>query len=339
MIFDYRIQKKKKKINSLISQFKMSQDLKGQKMLKFINNRNDCYLNSVLQALFNTHSFICFFKFKKTDENQIIQTFRVIYEMNTLINPRNIKNLLATYDRGAHDLFGNNEQQDAHEAIVKILDIIHMSSAYNESNYSDYGKIDSEIKRNSFNAWKKSGEILGFSFITRFFGGQFKTLTCCTNCDHKITSFDYFNNINLTIAGEDIVDCLAEFIKPEILHDSKCEKCHKKTRIRVTTLWKFPLTLILNIKRFTYDQSGITRKVNRMLKMDKYLKIRSSKRVYNYTLTSVVYHHGSHPNAGHYNADLNKNGTWYKLDDDSAYKLDDLPEASSNCYILVYNFG
>jgi ubiquitin C-terminal hydrolase len=308
-------------------------------MLKFINNRNECYLNSVLQALFNTHSFICFFKFRKENENLIIQMFRTIYEMNTLINPRNIKNLLAKYDAGASDLFSNGDQQDAHEAIVKILDIIHMSSAYKESNYSDYGKLDSEIKMKSFDSWKRNGEILGFSFITRFFGGQFKTLTTCINCNDKNVSFDTFNNINLPIAGEDIIDCLAEFIKPEVMYDTTCEKCGKNGKIRTTTLWKFPLTLILNIKRFTFDKSGITRKINKPLKMDKHLKICSSKRIYNYSLASVVYHHGSHPNAGHYNADLNKNGLWYKLDDDTAYKLTDLPESSTNCYILVYNFG
>jgi ubiquitin C-terminal hydrolase len=143
----------------------------------------------------------------------------------------------------------------------------------------------------------------------------------------------------LPIAGEDIIDCLAEFIKPEELSGAKCEKCGRKSLIKTTTIWKFPLTLILNLKRFTFDTAGITHKVNRMLKMDKHLKICSSKRVYNYTLASVVYHHGRFPTAGHYNTDLLKNGSWYKLDDDTAYKLTDLPESSSNCYILVYNFG
>ncbi len=309
------------------------------KVLRFINNGNDCYLNSVLQALFNTHSFICFFKFKKENENLIIQMFRVIYEMNTLINPKNIKNLLARFDKESSILFGNDDQQDAHEAIVKILDIVHMSSSYQETNYSDYGKIDSEIKHKSFNAWKRNGEIFGFSFITRFFSGQFKTLINCTNCDYKSTSFDSFNNINLPIAGEDVIDCLAEFIQPEIMHDAKCEKCHKKSLIKTTTIWKFPLTLILNIKRFTFDSFGITHKVNQSLKMDKHLKICSSKRVYNYSLASVVYHYGKYPAAGHYDTDLYKNGSWYKLDDDNVYKLDDISETSSNCYILIYNFG
>ncbi len=120
---------------------------------------------------------------------------------------------------------------------------------------------------------------------------------------------------------------------------AKCEKCNKKSLIKTTTIWKFPLTLILNIKRFTFDSSGITHKINKSLKMDKYLKICSSKHTYNYSLTSVVYHHGRSPNAGHYNTDLLKNEHWYKLDDDTVYKLDNLPEASSDCYILVYNFG
>lgn len=310
-------------------------------MLRFINNGNDCYLNSVLQALFNTHSFSCFFKFKKENENLIIQMFRVIYDMNTLINPRNIKKLLSQFDQGAYDIFGNNDQQDAHEAINKILDIVHMSSAYKETNYSDYGKIDSDIKRQSFEEWKRNGEALGFSFITRFFGGQFKTLTSCSNCDYRSTRFDNFTGISLPIAGEDIIDCLAEFIKPEKVQDAKCEKCGKQSLIRTTTIWKFPLTLILNIKRFKYDPAtNMSHKVNTMLKMDKHLKISSSKRMYNYSLASVVYHHGRFMGAGHYNTDLLKNdGSWYKLDDDTSYKMSDLPESSSNCYVLIYNYG
>ena len=307
-------------------------------MLLFVNNRNDCYLNSVLQALFNTHSFICFFKFKKEDENLIIQMFRVINEMNTLVNPRNIKHLLSKFDVGANDIFGNDNQQDAHEAINKILDIVHMSSSYRETNFSDYGKIDSDIKQQSFESWKRNGEVLGFSFISRFFGGQFKTLTSCTNCDYKSTTFDYFTTISLPIAGEDVIDSLAEFIKPERLPDSICEKCKRKTLVKTSTIWKFPLTLILNIKRFTYDERG-AHKVNQILKMDKTLKISSSKRLYTYTLASVVYHHGRTPNGGHYNADILKNDTWYKVDDDTVYKLSDLPDASSNCYIMIYNYG
>lgn len=308
-------------------------------MLRFINNRNDCYLNSILQALFNTHSFHCFFKFKKSNENLVIQMFRIMCEMNSLINPKNIKILLSKFDKESFYLFGNDDQQDAHEAIIKILDIIHMSSMYKETNFSDYGKIDSDIKYRSFEAWKRNGEIFGFSFITRFFSGQFKTLIDCTNCDYKNTSFDIFNNINLSIVGNDIIDCLTEFILPEKLSGAKCEKCGKKTLVKTTTIWKFPLTLILNIKRFTFDSAGITHKNNKILNIDKNLEICSSKRIIHYSLASVVYHHGKYPNSGHYNTDILKNGVWYKMNDDTVYKLVDLPESSSNCYILVYNFG
>ena len=313
--------------------------MNGQEILRFVNNKNDCYLNSVLQALLNTRSFVCFFKFKKANENSIIQMFRIIHEMNTLINPKFIKNLLAKFDKESSKLFGNDNQQDAHETVVKILDIIHMSSSYIESNFSDYGKIDSEIRHKSFNAWKKNGEVFGFSFITRFFGGQFKSLIGCTNCNYKNNSFDTFNNINLPIAGEDITDCLSEFIKPEELSCARCENCKEKKLIKTTTIWKFPLTMILNIKRFTFESSGTIRKINKILKMDKQLRIYSSKKIYNYSLASVVYHHGRSPNSGHYTTDLCKNDSWYKLDDDVITKLDNLPETSSNCYILVYNFG
>jgi len=305
-------------------------------MLSFINNKYDCYLNSVLQALFNTHSFSCFFRIKRSDENLIIQMFRIIYEYNSLVNPCNIKKLLSQFDSSARDIFGNNDQQDAHEAIVKIIDIIHMSSCYRENNFSDYGIIDSEIKNKSLDAWKSSIDKLGFSFITRFFSGQFKTLLKCKKCEYENITWDNFNNINLSITGEDIIDCFSDFVKPEIMHDAKCEKCGTKSLIKTTTIWKFPLTMVLNIKRFSFNTQ--IQKNNKSLVLNKNLRISGSGRIYNYCLTSVVYHIGSSPNSGHYYTDILKYGTWYKVDDERITKLSDIVPESNNCYIMIYNY-
>lgn len=305
-------------------------------MFSFINNNNDCYLNSVIQALLNTYSFISLFEYGKY-ENNIILLLKNIYISKSVINPNKLKKKLASFDKQSFNIFGNSEQQDAHEAIIKIIDIVHLSTLCNEFNYNEYGIIDNELKRKSFDSWKNNANIFGYSFITKFFTGQFKTTIKCNKCTYKNISFDNFNNINLPIFGENLVDCLLEFIKPENISEAVCEKCNNNTLIKTTTIYKFPLTLILNLKRFKYDSHGNISKIKKSIKIDNNLLIKNNKLYYNYSISSVIYHHGSSPNMGHYNVDIFKNELCYFIDDDKIYKRKNFDNINNNCYILIYN--
>lgn len=307
-------------------------------MILFSNTRNDCYLNAVLQALLNIKPLTDFFKNEPDDKFNIIRVFRLISSENTTVNPRFLKLLMSRIDNSARLLFNNDEQQDAHEAISKILDIIHVISCYKKINFKDYGKIDTEMKKMSLASWKRNADIFGYSFITKYFTGQFKTTILCKNpdCDYKNISFDNFNNISLALTGPDISDCFSDFIKPERMLDAKCEKCSHKTLIKTTTIWKFPAVLIINLKRFEYTNNKISR-IDKFIDLDDFLYFNSSSLEYTYELESVVCHHGKTPHAGHYTANILKNNVWYKMDDDSKPEIT-TNKKSSSAYILIYRY-
>lgn len=306
-------------------------------MLRFTNNGNDCYLNSVLQVLFNLPAFL--YPFAGTSikcNGDVMRAFDRLYNNRNRVNtPKIIKNILSGVNKESFLLFGNSGQQDAHEAIMSILDIVHHNSVCENPDLSSYGIIDSRIKKKSYKEWEKNAKLFGYSYITNFFNGQFKTLIKCNNCDYENINFEIFNCINLEITGNEIIDCLDNFIEKECIMESICEKCKNRGLIKQTTIWKFPLVLILNIKRYSVDNGRIC-KNNKSIKINKSLFIRSSGIIHTYKLNSVVYHHGSLPTSGHYTSDILKNGLWYKADDDNVQRTE-RPKYSSNCYIIIYN--
>lgn len=298
-----------------------------QKMLRFVNNGSDCYFNSVLQLLINTNSFKYLLSLNE-DGHTIIEYFKLINSIKTLVNPRHIKTIISNYDQESNNLFGNNLQQDAHEAIIKIIDIIHNIT---KNDKCHYGPVKDPI---AYEHWKNMGKMFGYSFITHFFTGQFKNILECVYCEHRTITYTNFNDISVDIYGNDIIDCITNFIKPEIVK-GKCEKCESIQLAKLSTIYKFPKTLIVNIKRFEYNT--YFRKIKTGLSINKTLKMQCSGIIYRYSLSSVVYHIGSNPNSGHYNIDVYSNNNWYKLDDDIVTKLYDIPEKSNDCYILAYN--
>lgn len=309
-------------------------------MWLFANKENNCYLNSVLQAILVTKSANIFFQ-RNSFKNPVIQSLMTIFNSKGfIIDPIPFKRLLSTVDQESHYLFGNYNQQDAHEAIIKLLDIIHLTTQYTEKSYYTYGTIDSNMWEKSFSAWKKYGETFGFSFITTSFSGQFKTTVSCRNpaCDYSNCTFETFNNINLPITGPDVYRCIIDYIKTENMHDTVCDKCKQKQVVKTSTIWKYPMTLILNIKRFVFQPNGSTKKITDNLFCDNTLKFFSDKKKYTYKLSSVIYHHGKAPHSGHYNTDVfdEENDRWLNVDDCSR-NVTQQPGNSNSCYVLIYD--
>jgi ubiquitin C-terminal hydrolase len=306
-------------------------------MLRFVNNKNDCYFNSVLQSLFNTEAFNTYFSQKRENEKCIIQVFRIINEAkeeNRLINPKNIKKIISVIDEESNYLFGNNLQQDAHETIVKILDVLHIiTSSYT---HFEYQEVDCELKKISYEAWKKNCQTFGYSFISKYFTGQFKNVIKCKNCGCKNITFESFNNINLNISGEDIIDCIKDFIKQEELHEAKCENCDFMSLFKTTTIWYFPLNLVIVLKRFKLSKNNSIRKINNDIKIDNVLNIHSGKDNYIYKISSIIDHHGLRPDSGHYTTRLFKNNECFVANDEKITKCREFDENNSECYIMIY---
>lgn len=267
-------------------------------ILRFMNNGNNCYLNSVIQSLFNTRAFSFLFARDKEilSTYEIINHLKRVYNSNYTVNLVCIKKLFANFDAQANTLFGNNGQQDAHEAIIKILDIIQLVSK-------------------------------------QFFTGQFKTTVECTECEYTSVTYNNFTTLNIDVYGKNIIDCIVNFIKKEPV-DGRCA-CGNTKLLKTMTIHKLPRTLIVCINRFEYINGRVC-KIKIPLSINNKLRIQNNNIMHVYALSSVVYHIGSTANSGHYNVDIHKNNTWYAIDDDHVY-VKDAPSLSDDCYILIYD--
>jgi len=307
------------------------------------NNGNDCYLISIIQSLLNSYPMIYFFTLGINLKNHkdLYETFAYLLNNNVIINSTTIKKLVVNFDSESEILFNNKDQQDAHEAIVKMIDIIHKISIYPEQMQDDklrnISKNISDEEKNAHEQVKKNARIFGYSFVSEYFSGQFKSTVSC-NCGYKNISYDLFNNVNLSITGEDISDCFQGFIKIEKIKDAKCEMCGLKKLIKNNSIWKFPKILIVNLKRYEYDENGRLIKNNKELNNSENIYFQSNNVLHTYKLISVVNHHGMSPGRGHYTSDIFKNNKWIHIDDDfyneiSVEKLD-----KRNSYIFIYSY-
>jgi len=313
-------------------------------MFLLINNGNDCYLNFKIKKLLNKYQIIFFFTLNidVKNHNEIYKVFKNLLANNTLFNSSIIKNSIRNFDIESKELFNNQNQQDAHEAIVKLIDIIHKISMYSVPLINDKIEklrllITNQEERISFIQIRENSKIFGYSFVSEYFTGQFKSLVSC-KCGYKNVSYDLFNNVNLQIAGEDISDCFQDFIKTERIKDAKCEKCQLKKMTKNNSIWRFPAFLIVNLKRYIISERGIS-KNNSILELTENIYFQNSSKLHNYSLISVVNHHGSSPSRGHYTSDILKNGQWYNIDDDAFKKITFEELNKRNSYILIYRLN
>ncbi len=272
-------------------------------MIFFRNNANDCYLNSVLQVLLNDEHIRNHFKTQR-DDNNINNLFYALLNINenSYVDPNGIKLLLSDIDIESKELFFNRDQQDSHEALMKILDLLH-----------EHNKID------------------GKSFIDRYFTGKYKTFVKCLNCDYSSTVKNNFRDIDFYPIHSNIVECINRSEDQEKINGI-CEKCYKNKFFKKTTIHKYPQVLIVCVKRYVNDINGNTRKINDKFTVDHKLILEEN----DYNLASVIHHHGRSPNSGHYTVDINRNGKWYKINDDIVFEIDPNNIKSDTIYILIY---
>lgn len=270
-------------------------------MLKLLNIGNNCYLNSALQVLFNCDEFKQSLEFCDTD-NSLVKRLKYIL-IKYLADAHNIRILKRELSKYDNKLFGNNMQQDSHEALIKIIDTLH------------------EINNN----------------YSSMFRGKFTTTFECEKCKNTLSKQDDFFSVDINTSKNSVTECINEFIKPELIEDARCEKCNSMGLQKYTNISRMPRVLIICMKRFQYDNHGKLKKNNQCVSIDEHFSVEENGNIKHvYELTSMVSHYGSGINSGHYNVDVLRNSSWYNVDDNDIRKLKGAPKSSSDCYILVY---
>ncbi len=342
----------------------------------FSNLGNTCYMNSVLQCLINTPPIYNYF----IEGSHFIQQARdcpLTEEFGEILcnafleksNKRDIihslEDLKKTLEKVA-PIFEGYSQNDAHEFFILLIEKIHeeLNSAPKKAEpYSEFkpSKTATTLQEKAAE-WKKYSDDRDNSIITATFGGILLNEIMCKNCGHKSHSFEDSLDLALNLRnsnGKPFLDtsgtiglytCLKEFVKEEHLEGYRCEECKRKNHsTKKTTIWKEPRYLVLQFKRFVYDNYGDLNAIKDAvsfplvdLNLQYFMHQDSNEQRRSYDLYGMVNHYGN-LDGGHYISFLyNENlKRWVEYNDSHVGTvkdddIEDIANASEETYILFY---
>ena len=283
------------------------------KLISFPNLGNTCYINSVLQCFINDIYFRN--NIIKNTFNNSKPEYEIIKKIIELINLKDddtysfIKFNLNEFNQllFKNSYFTKFEQHDAHEFLLKFIDIFE-----NESKEIYYGQTKLFIK--------------------------------CTKCNTTKEVFEDFTTLNLNIFLTEkklhLYELFESYLKREIHNDVNnlyyCDTCKcNTTSEQKTVLWKLPKRLIVVFKRYSDNGDKNNNKIN--YPIDNVLvKESNTGNVFNYSLNNIIYHFGN-INNGHYVNSTKINKKWYVIDDDNVTENSEFIINNANSYILFYS--
>ncbi len=194
------------------------------------NIGNSCYLNSVIQMLFNSDGF------KYISKGTLFEDFINKYKNYKIYNPAEVKLVVSKNNA----MFANTNQQDSYEFLIYLFDVLDKMLGNSKNNllYQNFG-ID--IKTNI----------------------KCKMSNCLKESNNKITELF----LHLPITNElDLSDSYRTYKSIEILQDDNayyCEHCKDKIIARKNTITtKWPENLIIVLKRFDHYMRKDNRQIN-----------------------------------------------------------------------------
>ncbi|XP_066288579.1 ubiquitin carboxyl-terminal hydrolase 10-like isoform X2 [Branchiostoma lanceolatum] len=167
--------------------------------------------------------------------------------------------------------------------------------------------------------------------ISDIFGGQLRSIFHQHGTRESATLQPFFT-LQLDIQSEKIwtvKDAMEAMVTKETIHGYTCSKTKQEVEAsRRMMIEDLPPVLVLHLKRFVYDKTGGSQKVQKRVDFNIELDINKellSPAVKNklhqgqrtYRLFAVVYHHGKNATGGHYTTDVFHVGIngWLRFDD------------------------
>ena len=287
-----------------------------------VNFGATCYLNSILQALFNNNYILdnilidSKFKVNNTYTDNILikileQLLKDIWKTKCILGPKPIVFTLSQIEKT--DI---NEQNDPDEFYEKIITRIYEETC-------EESKTNMELWDNCF---KKKN-----SFVNLNFYGLYKSEIFCNNCSNNSISYSPFISLKLEIVNNSMINCLKSHLSWENDIIYTCEKCKCQNNCKKRfTIMKTPNVFVVTFKRY----NNFYQKNNTIIDYPLLFEIDGIK----LELYSIVNHFGSNIYCGHYTSFtkyLNDNN-WYHIDDDSIEQVNIEDIDKSNIYMLFY---
>lgn len=269
-----------------------------------INHGNNCYLNSVLQFL--SQAFKANQELLKYKDSSTIYSFFVPFIINKwsntsidIYNPTNIKFLIAKKNRQ----FFNNNQQDSHEFLVCLMDVMENKT------------------------------------IKTFFDSKILSIIKCNKCSLISHTRQSIRFVSLSINDNvcDLTSSFREFTSKENLKGTwKCEKCKNNDGSKQITFERWSPYIIIHLKRFKWNNNG--ERINTKFSFPINWSIKEMRH-HKYKLISIINHYGSF-NGGHYTScGRVKNNKWLSYNDSKINEIN-LDKIKNNfkvsSYLLLY---
>lgn len=346
-----------------------------------------CYMNSILHILQQIPIFVDYisqanFKdilvkksnndnptlVKLVQESVITQLFKLFQtslanDDGTII-PTSFKQIIGT----KNDIWNEWNQQDSQEffsfLITQLEDEIGMKYNYIPGANLTQNKIninDAIHIITATSSWNKF-QLKEYSILKNMFDGLTETTKKCSYCQTKFLTYEPFLTLSLSIPIKDntdsqfhIYECLDQLIIEEQLNEENkmnCDMCGLKNRGYSTScLWKTPQILVLHLKRFMINPTGmIAQKINNNiiypldLDLSKYFnQVSPFKEQSKYSLIGINLHHSignrRNINSGHYTSIVKNrlNNNWYLYDDSEPIQQVDINQLqNANAYMLFY---
>eukprot|EP01064_Diplonema_japonicum_P014600 TRINITY_DN22283_c0_g1_i1.p1 TRINITY_DN22283_c0_g1~~TRINITY_DN22283_c0_g1_i1.p1 ORF type:complete len:456 (+),score=40.11 TRINITY_DN22283_c0_g1_i1:71-1438(+) len=336
----------------------------------FINTGNTCYMNAALSCILHLPTF----------SDAILSTNRLYTSRKQFdgiipflaccvqgiasggvvgLKPESLKHEISKRKK----IFQGNDQQDAHEFLISLLELLH------------YEVLAVGLKQKTTDEPQEEKTTLpeSISLVRRLTEGTISKQLTCSQCDNSDTIIaEPFSILSLSLKSERkdicIEGCLTKVFKEEVLTRT-CTQCDSEECVAAAVITTLPHYLFLHVNRFLKESYGITKDdsavtVHGGLDMRRFcgsevcgapcdaLSFTSngslrSRRPMNpllhpssthYSLCSIVDHHGLTVSSGHYTTTFRgPTGDWFKADDSNVRPTaSPLGLASQTCYILVY---
>ena len=309
------------------------------------NLGNTCFINSCLQVLSHTYELNDFLNTetykkrlnKKFDSALLLEwdsLRQLIWSNNCIISPiKFIKTIQKISSIKGRDLFTGFSQNDLPEFLIFIIDCFHtalsrkveMSIVGDEINEKDKmaTKCFSIIKEMYSNDYSEIWNIFYGIHISQLVSIETQEIFSIKPEPYFIVSLPIPHNNKCP----SLEDCFNLYVEGEILQGDNAvfnENANKKESAKKNiTFWSFPTILVIDIKRFNYQN-----RKNQILVTFPLENLDLSKYVSGYNKNSYVYdlygvcNHSGNVLGGHYTSFVkNANGKWYHFNDTSVNEI------------------
>lgn len=336
----------------------------------FANLGNTCYLNSVLQCLSYTPSFVQYLLEKDVfasfaggnSSNNSSTSNNKFFNKNS--NNNNSMNkgsngfcgvrVMCRLLQSIHGNGGGNGRVLQPKEFV--MNIRHVSKSFRigrqEDSHEFFRLLLDSMQRSCLrkaNIKLETHPAAATTLVNRTFGGKLKNALKCAKCGFVSERFDDFLDLSLEINNgiKSVKGALKHFTAVETLDDSnawKCTSCKKLSRAeKGMTIETCPNVLVIQLKRFDMQFGKIKKHIEfgttldispGMSKTSEDRKRGRSK----YELHAVLVHAGYSTDCGHYYAFVKgSSGQWYEMNDESVRWVSLDTVLQQKAYMLFYS--